>query len=139
MSGSKKFMFLFLSMVLTLSAAVPRLKSVEPDALAPGSEAVAKGVNLDKSNVGKLFLTAGGSDIELEITEQTAESIKFKVPANTALKRYRVMFLTTGAGAAYMEQPVAVEIMSAADAKAYMEANEAELEVVESAPEEPNP
>ncbi len=139
MSGSIKLTVLLLAAALALPAAVPRLTSVEPDALSPGAEAVAKGVNLDKSNVDKLFLTAGGSDIELEIKEQTAESITFTVPANTAMKRYRMMFLTTGDNAAYMEQPVSVEVMDEAAAKARAEEDETELEVVEAAPDEPNP
>ena len=81
MSSSIK---LILLLVPALSAAVLRLTAVEPDALLPGAEAVAKGVNLDRSNVDKLFLTAGGNDIEPEIKEQTAESITFAVPANAA-------------------------------------------------------
>ena len=139
MFGSMKLTLLLLAATLAASAAVPRLRSVEPDALSPGAEAVAKGVNLDKSNVDKLFLTAGGNDVELEIKEQTADSITFTVPANTAKKRYRMMFLTTGDGAAYMEQPVSVEVMDEAAAKARAEESEAELEVVEAEPQEPEP
>ncbi len=139
MSRSRKLAFLLLAGAPALLAAVPRLQSVEPDALAPGAQAVAKGVNLDKNNVDKLFFTAGGSDIELEIKEQTAESITFTVPANTAKKRYRMMFLTTGDSAAYMEQPVSVEVMDEAEAKARAAEGEAELEVVEAEPEEPGP
>ncbi len=138
MSGSRKLILLLLLTVVTLSAAVPRMTAVEPDALSPGAVAVATGVNLDKSSVEKLFLTAGGSDIELEITEQTAEKITFKVPENTAHKRYRMMFLTVGAGAAYMEQPVSVEVMDEAAAKAQAEESEAELEIVDT-PETPVP
>lgn len=139
MSRSRKLAFLLLAGAPALLAAVPRLQSVEPDALSPGAQAVAKGVNLDKNNVDKLFFTTGASDIELEIKEQTAESITFTVPANTAKKRYRMMFLTTGDGAAYMEQPVSVEVMDEAEAKARAAEGEAELEVVEAEPEEPGP
>ncbi len=139
MFGPMKLTLFLLATALVLPAAVPRLTAVEPDALSPGAEAVAKGVNLDKNNVDKLFLTAGGSDVELEIKEQTAESITFTVPANTAMKRYRMMFLTAGDSVAYMEQPVSVEVMDEASAKAREEEGETELEVVEAAPEEPNP
>ena len=138
MSGPRKLALLFVSTVLTLSAAVPRLSTVEPDAFSPGAEAVAKGTNLDKANVAKLYLTAGGKDIELEIKEQTAESITFTIPADTAHKRYRMMFLTTGDGAAYMEQPISVEVMDEAAAKARAEEGEAELEIVDT-PEQPAP
>ncbi len=138
MSGSRKLILLLLLTVVTLSAAVPRMTAVEPDALSPGAVAVATGVNLDKSSVEKLFLTAGGSDIELEITEQTAAKITFTVPANTAHKRYRMMFLTAGNDPAYMEQPVSVEVMDEAAAKAQAEESEAELEIVDT-PETPLP
>jgi len=138
MSRLSKLVLLALSTILTLSAAVPRMSTVEPAALSPGAVAVATGVNLEKSAVAKLYLTAGGSDIELEITEQTAEKITFKVPAETAHKRYRMMFLTTGEGAAYMEQPVSVEVMDEAAAKAKNDEESAELEIVET-PETPSP
>lgn len=132
MSGLSKLVLLALSTILTLSAAVPRLSTVEPAALSPGAVAVATGVNLEKGTVAKLFLTAGGSDIELEITEQTAETITFKVPAKTEHKRYAVMFLTTGDGAAYMEQPVSVEVMDEAAAKAKNDEESGELEIIET-------
>ena len=138
MSRLSKLVLLALSTILTLSAASPRLSTVEPAALSPGAVAVATGVNLEKSAVAKLYLTAGGSDIELEITEQTAEKITFKVPAETAHKRYRMMFLTTGEGAAYMEQPVSVEVMDEAAAKAKNDEESAELEIVET-PATPSP
>jgi hypothetical protein len=138
MSRLSKLVLLALSTILTLSAAVPRLSTVEPPTLSPGVVAFATGVNLEKGTVAKLYLTAGGSDIELEITEQTADKITFKVPAETEHKRYRMMFLTTGEGAAYMEQPVSVEVMDEAAAKAKNDEESAELEIVDT-PATPSP
>ncbi len=127
---------LLLSLACGMAFAVPRLSSVEPDAVAPGGTAVAKGSDLAKNAVDRLYLTAGGSDVELKITEQTADSLTFEVPASTAMKRYRLMFLTAGVTPAYMEQPIALEVVDEATAKQRAEAGDTELEIIEAAPEE---
>jgi len=88
------------------SAAIPRLMSVEPEAVKPGDQVTANGSNLDSANVTKLFLTAGGKDIQVEMDEQTADAIKFTVPADTELGNYNLMVQTGGATPALMEQPV---------------------------------
>lgn len=124
-----------LTLACGMALAVPRLTEVVPDAVAPGGTVVAKGSDLAKPVVDKLYLTAGGSDVELEITEQTADAITFKVPDGTAMKRYRLMFLTGGASAAYMEQPIALEIVDEATAKQRAEEGEVELEIIEAAPD----
>lgn len=126
----------FLTLAPLLAFAVPRVASVVPDAVAPGGSAAVEGSDLGEDSVAKLYLTAGGTDIELAVTEQTAEMIKFTVPDSTAMKRYRLMVLTTGSGAAYMEQPVALEVVDEATAKQRAEEGEVELEIVEAEPEE---
>lgn len=103
--------FLLLAVATSVAwAAFPRLTSVEPAAVTPGSEATASGESLEAPNVTKLFLTAGGQDIEVEIAEQTADSIRFTVPAGTALKTYNLMVQTGGPQPALMEQPVRLEV-----------------------------
>jgi len=72
----------------------------------------------------------------VEITEQTADAITFKVPDGTEMKRYRLMILTGGAGAAYMEQPIALEIVDEATAKQRAEEGDVELEIIEAEPAE---
>ncbi len=142
MTRACRLTILFLSLACVLAYAVPRLTSVEPDAVAPGGAAVAMGMDLGKGSVAKLYLTAGGKDIQLKITEQSAESIKFELPESTAMKRYRLMVLTAGPGAAYMEQPVAMEVVDAATAKQRAEEGEFELEIIDAEPveeEEPDP
>ena len=134
MARTCRLAILFLSLACVLAYAVPRISSVEPDAVAPGSTAKANGADLAKGSVAKLYLTAGGSDIELKITEQTADAITFEVPDSAALKRYRLMVLTGGSGAAYMEQPVALEIVDAATAQQRAEEGEVELEIIEAEP-----
>ncbi len=136
MKTTFRLTILLLTLACGMAMAVPRLTEVVPDAVAPGGTAVAKGSDLARPVVDKLYLTAGGSDVELEITDQTADAITFKVPDGTAMKRYRLMFLTGGASAAYMEQPIALEIVDEATAKQRAEEGEVELEIIEAAPEE---
>ena len=135
MKTTFRLTILLLTLACGMALAVPRLTEVMPDAVAPGGTAVAKGSDLAKPTVDKLYLTAGGSDVELEITEQTADAITFKVPDGTAMKSYRLMFLTGGASPAYMEQPIALEIVDEATAKQRAEEGEVELEIIEAAPE----
>ena len=136
MARACRLAVLFLSLACVIAYAVPRLTSVEPDAVAPGGAAVAKGSDLGQGSVTNLYLTAGGSDVEVTINEQSAEEIKFTVPESTALKRYRLMVLTGGASPAYMEQPVAMEVVDEATAQQRAEEGEVELEIIEAEPEE---
>ncbi len=98
---------------LLASAAIPRLVSIEPEAVKPGDQATASGSNVDSANVTKLFLTAGGKDIEVKIDEQSVDSIKFTVPDSVELGRYNLMVQTGGATPALMEQPVVCEVDNA--------------------------
>ncbi|MDE0127267.1 MAG: hypothetical protein OXN97_22100 [Bryobacterales bacterium] len=136
MTRACRLTVLFFSLATALALAVPRVTSVEPDAVVPGGSAVAKGSDLGKGSVASLYLTAGGSDVKVEITEQSAEAISFKLPDSTEMKRYRLMVLTSGAGAAYMEQPIALEVVDEATAKQRAEEGEVELEIIEAEPAE---
>jgi len=89
---------------------MPRMASVEPDSGKAGDVLVVTGENLQKDAVAKLFLTDGKNDTPVEITEQTATSIKFKIPAKVANGRLALMVLTTGKDAKYIEQPVKISI-----------------------------
>jgi IPT/TIG domain len=90
---------------------MPRMASVDPDTGKAGDVLTVTGENLQKDIVGKVFLTDGKNDTQVEIVEQTATSIKFKVPAKlTAGQRLALMVLTTGKDAKYIEQPVKVGI-----------------------------
>jgi hypothetical protein len=90
--------------------AMPRMASVEPDSGKAGDVIVVTGENLQKDSVAKVFLTDGKNDTQVEITEQTATSIKFKIPEKTANGRLALMVLTSGKDAKYIEQPVKVSI-----------------------------
>lgn len=85
-----------------------RIATVEPDTLKAGDAATAKGENLDKKNVGELYLTDGKNDVKAKINSQTETEIQFTVPKVDA-GRYRLMILTANK-ASMIEQPVMLTI-----------------------------
>src|SRR6516164_7999636 len=110
-----------LSFIFTLLAAVclavqaqegtPRMVSVDPPSGKKGDVIAVTGENLQKAQVDKVFLTDGKNDTPVEVTEQTATTIKFKIPEKVATGgRLSVMILTAGKDAKYIEQPVKVMI-----------------------------
>ena len=118
-------------------AAFPRMVSVEPGAIEPGQEAVANGTDIGSDMVTKLFLTAGGKDIPLEMAEQNADSIRFTVPAETDLGTYKLMIQTAGPTPALMEQPVQLRVLDAAGVAEWKKSQQApppapEPEIAES-------
>jgi hypothetical protein len=88
---------------------LPRMTSVEPGTAKAGDELAVAGENLTKAQVAKVFLTDGKIDIEVQVTEQTASSLKFKVPVK-AKGRLALMIETPGKDAKQIEQPVKVTI-----------------------------
>ena len=90
--------------------AMPRMTSVDPLNGKIGDVIAVTGENLQKDAVAKVFLTDGKNDTPVEVSEQTATTIKFKIPAKVAPGRLTVMVLTTGKDAKYIEQPVKVTI-----------------------------
>ncbi len=90
--------------------AMPRMASVDPDNGKAGDVLVVTGENLAKDAVGKVYLTDGKNDTQVEIVEQTATTIKFKIPAKIANGRFALMVLTLGKDAKYIEQPVKVTV-----------------------------
>jgi len=91
--------------------AMPRMTSVDPMNGKGGDVIAVTGENLQKDAVAKVFLTDGKNDIPVEVTEQNATTIKFKVPAKVPPGvRLTLMVLTTGKDAKYIEQPVKLQI-----------------------------
>jgi len=89
----------------------PRITAVEPQNGKVGDVIAITGENLQKDTVAKLYLTDGTNDIQVdEITEQTATSIKFKIPAKAKPGRLALMFLTSGKTGQLMEQPFKITI-----------------------------
>jgi len=83
--------------------------SVEPANGKAGDVLAVAGENLQKDLVSKVYLTDGKNDIQCEVTEQTANAIKFKIPAK-ATGRLAIMVLTSGKEPKLIEQPVKVTV-----------------------------
>jgi hypothetical protein len=88
----------------------PRMTGVEPETAKAGDALTVTGERLDKDNVAEVYLTTGSKDYKGAISEQTATTIKFKVPADVPAGRYALMVLTAGKDPKLMEQPVKVSI-----------------------------
>jgi IPT/TIG domain-containing protein len=89
--------------------AMPRMSSVEPFSGKVGDVVVITGENLDKDNVAKVFLTNDKADLACEITEQSATTIKVKIPAK-ATGRMAFMIRTGGKEPREIVQPVKVTV-----------------------------
>lgn len=89
---------------------MPRMTTAEPGNGKIGDVITVAGENLQKEQVAKVFLTDGKNDIPVEVTEQAATSIKFKVPQKAVPGRFALMLLTTGKEPKYIEQPVKVTV-----------------------------
>jgi hypothetical protein len=89
--------------------AMPRMATVEPDNGKVGDVVTVAGENLQKDVVAKVYLTDGKNDFEVQIVDQNATAIKFKIPAK-ATGRLALMILTAGKDAKLMEQPVKVQV-----------------------------
>src|SRR3989442_2564552 len=109
-----KLSFITLCMLFASAAfaqqAMPRMPTVEPGNGKAGDVLTVAGENLDKSAVVKLYLTDGKNDLEVQMTEQAATSIKFKIPDKAKAGRFSLMILTGGKDPKYIEQPVRVTV-----------------------------
>jgi hypothetical protein len=89
--------------------ASPSIDTVDPPNGKVGTVITATGTNLQKALVAKLYLTDGKNDIQVDMTEQTDTSIKFKIPAK-ATGRMSLMVLTSDKEPKLMELPIKVAI-----------------------------
>ena len=101
---------LFLAVGLAAFAQQPRMTTVDPDNGKAGDEITVAGENLEKAQVAKVYLTDGKNDTALDLTEQTATSIKFKIPTKATAGRFALMLLTTGKEPKLIEQPVKLTV-----------------------------
>jgi hypothetical protein len=102
-------LLIFIS-VLGAQAVFPRMTSVEPATTKAGAEASVAGENLDKDNVTDVFLTDGQADVKLQILEQAATAITFRVPTSAKPGRFSLMVLTTTKPPRLIEQPVKLTV-----------------------------
>jgi len=101
---------LLLAALALLAQPMPRMTSVEPGSGKVGDIIAAIGENLEKPGVVKVYLTDGKNDFEVQVTEQAATTIKFKIPEKVKPGRFAVMILTGGKDPKYIEQPVKLTV-----------------------------
>lgn len=89
---------------------MPFIRSVEPGVGKAGDVLVLQGANLGQDSVAALYLTDRKNDFKVVMIEQTAESIRFKIPSEATPGRFALMVLTTGKDPRLVEQPVKVTI-----------------------------
>jgi hypothetical protein len=113
----KQSLFIVLFVAAGIAAytqtATPRMTAVDPDSGKRGDLITVSGENLTKDLVAKLYLTDGGdgkNDVEVQIVEQTATAIKFKIPPKTIVGRLALMILTTTKPPQLIEQPVKLTV-----------------------------
>ena len=95
---------------LSAQAAFPRMMTVDPMTAKVGDVVTVSGEHLDKENVAEAFLTDGKSDTKVQLTEQAAESLKFKVPDATKPGRFGLVIRTRSTPPKDYIQPVKVTI-----------------------------
>jgi hypothetical protein len=98
------------ALVAVAQQPMPRMTSVEPPNGKSGAILTVAGEHLEKDQVAKVYLTDGKNDTLVEITEQSATAIKFKIPEKAATGRFALMLLTAGKEPKLIEQPVKVMV-----------------------------
>ena len=83
-------------LMLSAQASFPRMTMVDPMTAKAGDVVRASGENLDKDNVSEVFLTDNKSDFKVQITEQAATAIKFRVPDSVKPGRFGLVIRTPG-------------------------------------------
>ncbi len=82
------------------------IKAIDRDSAKAGDELTATGTHLDKTLVAGLFMIQGEMTVQVNITNQKEDAIKFAVPATVTAGRYQLMVLTAEDKAQYSEEPV---------------------------------
>ncbi len=92
-------------------AQVPVVNTVDPNEALAGAVIVATGVNLDTSKVAEVYLTDGVNDIKVQVLEQKAESLKFKIPNDAKAGGYNLMLATKQKPPIMLVQPVRITVL----------------------------
>jgi hypothetical protein len=90
--------------------AMPMIRSAEPESGRVGDVLAVQGENLGQENVAALYLTDGKTDIKVPIIEQTATSIRFRIPPEAKPGRLAVMVLTRDKPSRLIEEPVKITV-----------------------------
>jgi hypothetical protein len=102
-----------LPVLVPAQSAFPRMTSVDPYTAKAGAVVSVAGENLDKANVAEVYLTDNKNDFKVEITEQAATSIKFKIPDTLKAGKFGLVIRTPGTAdnpAKDYVQPVKVNV-----------------------------
>jgi IPT/TIG domain len=92
------------------SSVLPTMRTVEPASGKVGDVLVVEGTNLGQDTVAALYLTDGKADVRVNILEQTATSIRFKIPPEAKPGHMALMVLTKGPQPTLIEEPVKVTV-----------------------------
>jgi hypothetical protein len=91
-------------------AGTPMMRSANPTSGKAGDVLTIQGENLGQENVAALYLTDGKTDIKVPIIEQTATSIKFRIPSEAKPGRFALMVLTKDRTPKLIEEPVKITV-----------------------------
>jgi len=97
---------------LQSQAGMPWISAVEPASGKVGDVLAIQGVNLGQDNVATLYLTDGKTDLKVLMIEQTATSIRFRIPPEAKPGRFGLMVLTKGNVPKLIEEPVKITVES---------------------------
>jgi len=109
-SVTSLFIGLFLTAGLSSQVKLPTMYSVDPGTGRIGDVLAVTGENLGKETVADLYLTDGKADFKAPIIEQTATSIKFKIPPDAKPGRLSLMVLTRDDPPRLIEEPVKITV-----------------------------
>jgi len=88
----------------------PIMRAVQPETLKAGESATVTGEYLDKSRVAQLYLTNAQGDIKVEILEQSASAIKFRIPSKVPAARYNLLVLLADIEPKLVEEPTRITV-----------------------------
>jgi len=96
--------------VILCQPGMPNMHSIEPTAAKAGQVVETRGENLGRDCVTALYLTDGTTDLKVTILEQTATSVKFRIPAEAKPGRFALMVLTKDDPPRLIQEPVKITV-----------------------------
>jgi hypothetical protein len=95
---------------LSPQAGMPMTRSVEPTSGKIGDVLVIEGENLGQDSVAALYVTDGKTDIKVPSIEQSAASIKFRIPSEAKPGRFTLLDHTADKPPRLIEEPVKITV-----------------------------
>lgn len=96
--------------ILLAQTPMPQIHNVDPMSVKAGEVVSLQGEYLDQEYVSGILLTDETTDFKAVITEQTATSIKIKVPSTMKPGRFGVVVKLKKDPTKEIEQPVKVTV-----------------------------